>query len=208
MSTPPRAARVLVPIYAIQFLSWAAMFCLWIYAVPVIAIGLFHADGSAERMGRALAVIGALYAVYAILGASIAFALPRALARLGVRTAYAGALAIAAPGILAVGLADSGWWLAPAFAAIGVGWGVMGNIPYALVSAVAPPGRGAHWLRLFAFSTVAPQVVTTLVLALVGPRLGAGQVHWVMLAGGGLMAAAAVLAALFGGRFAVAPEDW
>jgi len=32
--------RVLAPLYAVQFLSWSGIFCLWIYAVPVIAGGV------------------------------------------------------------------------------------------------------------------------------------------------------------------------
>ncbi len=192
----------LAPLYAVQFLSWSGIFCLWIYAVPVIAGGVLGGDTSA------LAVVGGCFALYAILGASLAFLLPRALARFGLRWTYGLALLTGAAGIGSLGAIAQPLWLIPAFVALGVAWCAMSNIPYAVVSAVAPPGRGAHLMRLFAFSTVAPQVVMTLGLASLAPRLAGGAAHWVLIAGGVLMGSGGVLALGFGGRFRVAGEDW
>jgi MFS family permease len=208
MNAPQSLSKTLVPLFAIQFLSWAAMFCMWIYAVPVIAGDVFHGDVDPAQYGVALAAIGGCYALYAILGASLAFVLPKALARYGVRWVYGLALAIGACGLGSLGLVTQGIWLVPPFLAIGVSWCSMSNIPYAVVSAAAPEGRGAHLMRAFAFSTVAPQVIMTLLLAWVGPHLTAATTHWVMLAGGGLMGCAALLTLALGGRFSAAVEDW
>ena len=199
--------RVLAPLYAVQFLSWSGIFCLWIYAVPVIAGGVLS-GGEGGAYGSALAVVGACFALYAILGASLAFVLPRVLARFGVRLTYGLSLLTGAAGIGLLGAIAQPIWLAPAFAALGVAWCAMSNIPYAVVSAVAPPGRGAHMMRLFAFSTVAPQVVMTMALALLAPSLAGESAHWVMVAGGVTMGAGGLLALLFGGRFSVAGDDW
>ena len=208
MTPPSPLARTLVPIFAVQFFSWAGMFCMWIYVVPVIAGQVFHGGADPALYSLALAAVGGCYALYAILGASLAFVLPRALDRYGVRLVYGLALAISACGIASLGVITRGLWLVPAFLAIGVGWCCMANIPYGVVSAVAPEGRGAHLMRVFAFSTVAPQISMTLLLALVSPRLNAATTHWVMLAGGALMATAALVALMFGGRFAVTAQEW
>jgi maltose/moltooligosaccharide transporter len=198
---------VLLPLYLVQFLSWSGIFCLWIYAVPVIA-GEVLRGGKGGPYGSAMAVVGACFALYAILGASLAFVLPRVIARVGVRLTYGLSLLTGAAGIGALGVITQPIWLLPAFAALGVAWCAMSNIPYAVVSAVAPSGRGAHMMRLFAFSTVAPQVVMTMALALMAPRLSGSAAHWVMIAGGALMGSGVLLALVFGGRFVVTGEDW
>jgi maltose/moltooligosaccharide transporter len=207
--TPARSPlATLVPLFAIQFLSWAGMFCLWIYAVPVIAGDVFHSGSDPARYGTALATVGGCYALYAILAASLAFALPRALAQFGVRWVYGVGLLIGAAGIAALGMIDQVALLIPAFIAIGIGWSGVCTIPYGIVAAVAPEGRGAHLMRVFGFSTVVPQASMTLLLAFVGPRLTVASEHWVMVAGGGLMAAAGVLTLVIGGRFAVEQDEW
>ena len=43
------------PLFLVQFLSWSAMFCLWIYGVPVIAHDVFHAEAGSPQYGAALA---------------------------------------------------------------------------------------------------------------------------------------------------------
>lgn len=204
---PPLAATI-APLFAIQFLSWAGMFCLWIYAVPVISAQIFHSDADPARYGLALAAIGGCYALYAILGAGLAFALPRALARWSVRVVYGLALAIGACGLASLGFVTREIWLVPAFVAIGVSWCSMSNIPYAIVGAAAAPGRGAHLMRIFGFSTVVPQVTMTLLLAFIGPGLSARTMPAILIGGGGLMAGAAILTLALGGRFAVSTEDW
>ena len=208
MTTPPSLSRILIPLFAVQFLSWAGMFCMWIYAVPVIAGDVFRAEGNAARMGTAMAAIGGCYALYAVLGASLAFVMPRVLAKLGVRITYALGLASAGCGIASLGVIADSWWLIPAFVAIGIGWSAICNIPYSILSAVAPEGKGAHLMRVFGFSTVAPQVTCTLALAFVGPKLTPSDTHYFMLAGGALMASAALLVLVAGAPFTVHADEW
>ena len=201
-------STTLAPLFVIQFLSWAGMFCMWIYAVTVIAGDVFHVEADPVRYGTALAGIGACYALYAILGASMAFVLPSALQRFGVRIVYGFALAIGACGIGALGVITKTIWLVPAFMAIGVGWCGMSNIPYAVVSNAAPEGQGDHLMRVFGFSTVVPQASMTLLLAFVGPRLPSASTHLVLVGGGVLMASAALVAMVVGDRFAVSTDKW
>ncbi len=199
----PRSTRaVLVPLFAIQFLSWSGMFCLWIYAVPVIA-RLPSGDPH-----RTLVVVSACFALYAVLGATLAFALPAAMQRFGVGATYGLAQMIGAAGLATLGIINRPILLIPAFAAIGVAWSCVSNIPYAIAGAAAPPGKGAEMLRLFAFSTVLPQVVTSLLLASVASEWLGDAVKPVMLAGGLSMALGGLLALVWRDRFTVAPERW
>ena len=170
--TRPRltAARsILPPLFVIQFLSWSGMFCLWIYAVPVIAHQVLHAAPETAAYRSALITVSACFALYAVLGAALSFAVPAVVARFGNGVTHGAALLIGGAGIAALGLVGRPAGLALAFPLIGIGWASMSNIPYAIASAAAPEGRGAHFLRVFGLSTVIPQVAVTLGLAVFAP---------------------------------------
>ncbi len=184
------------------------MFCLWIYAVPVITQFILRTGGEARAYHAGLVLVSACFALYAVLGALLAFAVPALLRRMGAGTLYGLALLVGGAGIATLGIASATRALVPAFVAIGVGWGAMSTIPYALAGAAAPEGRGAHTLRVFGFSTVLPQVVTTLFLATVAAPLFGDALNRVMLAGGALMAAGGLVALCARSRFDVPSESW
>jgi len=208
LPAPPRPRRVLLPLFVVQFLSWSGMFCLWIYAVPVVTQFVYRAssDGKAYRDG--LFAVSACFALYALLGACLAFALPRVIRHFGAGTVHGCALLIGAAGLASLGVVQQPLLLVPGFAAIGVGWSSLSNIPYAIAGAAAPEGRGAHILRLFGFSTVAPQIAMTLGLAAASRFWFGDAVNRVMLAGGMMMALAGLTTLALRARFDLAPADW
>jgi len=207
MTAPIRPRRILPPLFVIQFLSWSGMFCLWIYAVPVIAHQVLHAAPDSAAYRSALIVVSACFAFYALLAAGLSFALPAAVARWGNGPVHGVALLIGGAGIAAIVLIGRPVGLALAFPLIGIGWASMSNIPYAIASAAAPEGRGAHFLRLFGLSTVIPQAAVTLGLALFAPvwLTGSGAV---LIAGGAMMAAGGLLTLACAARFDLPADPW
>ncbi len=199
---------VLVPLFVTQFLSWSGMFCLWIYAVPVITQFIFQARGGTGDYRRGLIAVSACFALYALLAALLAFALPALLRRFGAGTIYGVALLTGSAGLMTLGVAETPLALVPAFVAIGVGWSAMSNIPYALAATIASKGRGSHTLRLFSFSTVLPQVATTLFLAIAAAPLFGDALNRVMLIGGAMMALGGVVALALRQRFDLSAESW
>lgn len=184
MTRPFRYA--MAALFAIQFCSWSAMFTMWIYAVPLVAANVAHVP----------------------LGS---FALPALVRRFG-HGAVLGAALLSAVSGLALLAGASGWLeLLAAFVAIGIGWSAMGSVPYAVLGKLAPHGRGAYYNRLFGFSTVIPQVVTTLGLALFAPRYLGSDPHRIVLMGSAVMALGGVLAIVLRSQFSFADgehDDW
>ena len=210
MTTAPHSEPKVLPLlFVIQFLSWSAMFCLWVYAVPVMAEGAGNGAGNGGvSYAQAALVVAMGFALYALLGTSLAFAVPSLIRRFGAGTVHGCALLTGGCAIASLGLHPAGAGLLFAFAGIGIAWASLSSIPYALVGASAPPGRGAQRMRLFAFSTVIPQIVVTLLLATLAPAFAEHRVSLVMFAGGGAMAMAGVIALLFRGRLTVEIPDW
>ena len=209
MSITPEASSdsaqiraVLPPLFLIQFFSWSGLFALWIYAVPVVTRFVFAAesyDSEAYRAG--LFWVSLAFAFYAVLGTSLAFALPWFVARLGHGRVHGVALLIGGAGIASLSLISTPLLLLPAFAAIGIGWSSIGNIPYSIVSEAAPPERISHYMRLFGFSTVIPQTTATFALAFATQHWFGQATNRVMALGGASMMVAGVITLLLRNRF-------
>ena len=198
----PRFSTAILPrLFAIQFLSWSAMFCMWIYGLPVIAKIL---GGSVEA---AIPTVGPCFSGYALLAALLAFAQPWLFARAPAAVIHAAALGIGAIGMTILGTATRSIWLIPAFVALAICWSTMGAVPYAAASAAARPGRGAATLRTFGFSTVIPQVATTFGLAVLVDRWGVASSN-VILFGAAELAAAAMLTLAWRHWIIVPTQDW
>lgn len=209
--TAPRANErafrpVLTLLFAIQFLSWSAMFTLWICAVPFFAGQVLNVTlGATEGMQAALIAVSLCFTTYAALGALGGLFLPRLIARMGHAAVYAAGLAVGAAGLFMLSQAQSAVLVVPAFIEIGLGWGVIGSLPYAILGKLAPEGRGSRFMRLFSFSTVLPQAVTTLLYALFAQRWIGARLDLVLLTGAAAMALAALLA--FAGRRSFVAAD-
>ncbi|MFM5893266.1 MAG: hypothetical protein ACKOQM_02385 [Novosphingobium sp.] len=188
------------------------MFALWICAVPFVAAQVLHVPLSgAAGMQSALITVSLCFTTYATLGALGGLVLPRLVAGWGHAATYAAGLTAGAAGLLLLSQAQGPALLVPAFIAIGLGWSAIGSLPYAILGKLAPEGRGAGLMRVFSFSTVLPQAVTTLLYAAFAQRWVGDRLDLVLLAGAGAMAAAALIAFSARGVFAAADlvsEDW
>lgn len=193
--------RILPRLFAIQFLSWSAMFCLWIDGLPVIASLL------GRGVEAAIPTVGFCFSGYAVTAAFLVYAQPWLFARMSAGTAHGWALLIGATGMAILATATNVVWLVPAFGGLAVCWSTMGTIPYAAAAAAASPGQGAETLRRFGFSTVIPQAVTTLGLAALAGRWWASSAI-VMRFGATELAAASLLTFLWRRWITVPVEDW
>ena len=192
-----RIRSVLPPLFLIQFFSWSGLFALWIYSVPVVTRYVFAATSTETTAYRdGLFWVSLAFAFYAVLGTSLAFALPRFVARWGYALVHATALLIGGAGIASLSLIERPILLLPAFIAIGIGWSSIGNIPYGIVSEMSPPDRISHYMRWFGFSTVIPQTTATFVLAFAVEHWFAQQTNLVMALGGASMMLAGVITLL------------
>ena len=197
----PSWRRIAPLLFAIQFLGWSGMFCLWIYAVPVAVRNVFHTGMVGPGYHDALIAVSACFAGYALVAGVLAFGLPQLVARWGAGGVHGVALLVGAVGIVGLGLIDRPSLLPIAFAAIGVAWASIANIPYAIVGAAAPDQRVGHVMRVFGFSTIVPQMVVTLALATFGEAWLGDSIGRVMIAGGAMMAGGGVLTLIYRRRF-------
>ena len=135
-----RIRSVLPPLFLIQFFSWSGLFALWIYSVPVVTRYVFAAtstDSTAYRDG--LFWVSLAFAFYAVLGTSLAFALPRFVTRWGYARVHATALLIGGAGIASLALIERPMLLQPLPIAMKAGSSRIGRSFSDRLAMPAPP---------------------------------------------------------------------
>lgn len=176
--------RFLVPMFAVQFLSWGGMFALWVFALPHVRAQL--------RVSEALALqlVGVGLAVTVALGALMNFILPAVYARIGKVMTHAIALLCAGLGLLIVATATNAAILITGYTLTGLGWSSISSTPYGLVSERVTEGRYELAMARFNLSVVLPQICIALGL---GKLVQAISPTTAIADGGFAMLAAAVL---------------
>jgi hypothetical protein len=135
------------------------MFALWVQGLPLVG-AIFSDERVATQNGHALSLLAVCFAIYLTLATALAFALPQSLRRIDAGLLLGLLLLVGAAGFVLLSIAHGVTTLMLGFVGIAFAWTALSNLPYAMVGAVAPPGGGARLMRIFALSTVVPQIVT------------------------------------------------
>ena len=193
MSLQGGTMRALLPLFLVQFCCWSGMFLMWIGAYPLITLALLAGRGPRDGM----VVLALCFAWYATLAAALAFLIPALLKRVEPSVMLAVATVVGSAGLAGLGLIEKPILLLPCFTALAVGWSALSNLPYTIAGRLVPEGEIEHWFRVFAFSSILPQLaVAGLVIFLIG-ELNAQTARNIMLAAGVAMALGSGLALVF-----------
>ncbi len=157
-------------VFLAQGLSWIGIFCMFVFLAPVAAERLPAVP--AGHLGRDIAVALGLFNLVAAL-APLLLLMP--LTRRW-RRAHVHAAAMALMGLC---LAAVGGWITSVIglwacmAVAGIGWGSLVSLPYVMFCDRVSAGQLGLLLGLFNLSVVIPQLVVSLGLGALAPRLPA-----------------------------------
>lgn len=183
---------------SVQFFTWTALFCMWIYWTPAIARRAFGGDPANEAVWleitqKAGEWTGVCFAVYngvcflfsfALLGLARKFS-PRAIHFACLLTGAAGlasTAAITAPNLLLLPMIG-----------VGIAWASILSMPYAMLSNAIPAEKMGFFMGVFNFFIVIPQVLVSLFMgSIVGSVFGSDSMMAVVT-GGVCLALAALL---------------
>jgi len=182
-----------LPLFAVQFFTWLALFALWIYATPVVTRYIFNTS-NAESAGfqNGTTWVGICFAFYSTLAAFLVFMIPPLSKKVAKERIHAFALLAGGVGLCLIYFIKNKYLLFFSFAFIGIAWSSIGNIPYAIISSIAPEDKMATYFAVFNFSVVIPQVTAAFLLAYANTRLFNGETINIMLVGGVSMLVAAI----------------
>ena len=160
----------------VQFFSWFAFFTMWSFATPALTESVFGAPLPAEGV-EDFALLNAAYndaanAVSSAMGiyglSSMVFALVLSVwtSRRGLNRQLTHLVSLVLGG---VGFLSMSWWtpetaanLNWSFALIGLAWGSILSMPYAMLSGAIPPEKMGVGMGVFNMFIVIPQIVAAL----------------------------------------------
>ncbi len=181
----------------VQFFTWLGLFCMWLHfsnAVPVV-FGSSDPNSPVFKAGAEWA--GVCYAVKDAVTFIAAFALMALSRTFDRRRIHGVCLALGGLGLLAVGFIhgeEQKNLLLIALALGGVAWASILSMPYAILAGALPAERMGVYMGIFNFFIVLPEILAALTFGpIVKNYLHGNLVHAVM-AGGGFMLIAALLA--------------
>jgi maltose/moltooligosaccharide transporter len=178
----PLAMRRLIPV---QFFSWLALFCMWLYTTPAVTQVHFGTnDPLSDAYNQGANWVGVLFGAYNGFAAIAAMIIPLLVARLGLRLGHLVNLFIGGIGLISFRFVHDADWLLLSMVGVGFAWASIVSLPYALLSDSVPAQKMGLYMGIFNFFIVIPQLVAATMLGLLLKVLFAGQPIYVMVFGG------------------------
>jgi maltose/moltooligosaccharide transporter len=189
--------KTMVQLAVVQFLTWVALFAMWVYTTPSIAAGVFHSnDAQSAAYQEGGNWVGIMFAVYGGVSALAAFLLP-VLARLSSRKlVHMLCLVIGGASLASIAIISSKQMLLLPMVGVGIAWASVLTMPYAILAGALPAKRMGYYMGLFNFFVVIPQIVAGVVLGFLLKHFFDNQAVKVLVLGGICMALAGVLTML------------
>jgi maltose/moltooligosaccharide transporter len=188
--------KVMQQLAVVQFLSWFALFAMWIYTTAAVTqhhYGTTNAASAAYNEGANW--VGVLFAAYNGFAALAALFIPKLAEVLGRRKAHLVCLWFGALGLVSIRFFDDPRLLLLSMVGVGVAWASILSLPYAMLSQAVPMRKMGIYMGIFNFFIVIPQILAASVLGILVRVLFGGQ-SIDALALGGLLLFLAGLATL------------
>ncbi len=188
LATMPKVMKRLA---AVQFFSWVALFIMWIYTTPAVALQAWGTTDTASAAYQTAGDwVGVMFAVQNGVAAVYAFVIAAVARKVGTRRLHAFNLILGAIGFAGYLVFSSKYGLLVPMVGLGMAWGSILTLPYAILSDALPPRKMGIYMGIFNFFIVLPQL---LVAGTMSPILRSLDGSLVPFAGG-----APLLAMLFG----------
>lgn len=144
----------------VQFFSWFALFSMWVYTTPTVAQHFFGTtDPNSAAYQEAGNWVGILFGVYNGISAIIALSLPVVASRIGRRLTHALALTIGGLAFLSFYVISDHQMLIIPMIGIGIAWGSILAMPYAMLANSLPAKQMGMFMGLFNMSITIPQII-------------------------------------------------
>jgi maltose/moltooligosaccharide transporter len=186
LTSMPKSMRQLA---VVQFFTWVALFCMWIYWTPATARQVFGGNPADEAawnkvIETAGAWTGICFATYNLVCFVFSFALLFIARYISAKTIHVVCLLIGAAGLISARFVSDQYVLLGSMAAVGIAWASILSMPYAMLSSAIPADRMGFYMGVFNFFIVIPQVLVALAMGpLIGSAFG-GDSMMAILTGG------------------------
>jgi maltose/moltooligosaccharide transporter len=159
---------IMIKLLLVQFFSWFALFSMWVYTTPAVAMRFYGTtDPNSPAFQEAGNWVGILFGVYNGVSAIIALSLPLIAKRLTKKITHSIALFIGGVSLLSFLIFNDPHLLIIPMIGIGIAWGSILAMPYAMLASSIPPKRMGVYMGLFNMSITIPQIVSGVLSGLI-----------------------------------------
>lgn len=152
---------IMIKLLLVQFFSWFALFSMWVFTTPAVALKFYGStDPNSVPFGEAGDWVGILFGVYNGVSAMVALLLPVIARRFSKKVTHAMALSIGGLSLISFLLFTDPVFLIIPMVGIGIAWGSILAMPYAMLASSIPPKRMGIYMGLFNMSITIPQIVS------------------------------------------------
>lgn len=152
--------KVMWQLLIVQFFSWFALFSMWVYTTPAIAQHFYGTvDPKSAAFQEAGDWVGILFGIYNGVSAILALTLPLLASKVGRKATHAIALSIGGLSFLSFAIIPSASMLWIPMIGIGIAWGSILAMPYAMLASSIPARKMGIFMGLFNMSITLPQIV-------------------------------------------------
>jgi len=157
-----RMPKTMKQLGLVQFFSWFALFSMWVFTTPAIAAHIYHVpvhDTSSAKYNEAGNWVGVLFGVYNGVSAIYALLLPSLAKATSRKQAHAYSLILGGISLLSIFFIKDPMWLIAPMIGIGLAWGSILAMPYAILSSSIPAKKMGVYMGIFNFFITFPQIV-------------------------------------------------
>ena len=178
----------------VQFFSWFALFGMWVYSTPAIAMHVYGATGPGDALyNEAGNWVGIIFGVYNGVSAIVALLLLPAMAkRFGRRGTHAICLTLGGVGLISIYFITDPMWLLLPMVGVGFAWASILAMPYAILAGSIPLHKMGIYMGIFNFFITLPQIVNGIIGGPVVKHLYGGEAIFALVTSGVLMIVGAV----------------
>jgi maltose/moltooligosaccharide transporter len=177
----PKTMRQLA---VVQFFTWFALFCMWIYFVPAVATKVFGGQPGSAEYQRGNEWGGVCFSIYNGTAFVFAFVLLALVRVFTARAIHRACLLCGGTGLILAFVLHQQYLLIGSMVLVGIAWASILSMPYAMLSNAIPAQSMGFYMGVFNFFIVIPQILASLGLgALMKAALGGNPMNAVLLGG-------------------------
>jgi maltose/moltooligosaccharide transporter len=159
---------IMLQLLLVQFFSWFALFSMWVYTTPAVALQFFGTtDANSIQFQEAGDWVGILFGIYNGVSAILALSLPVLAKRFSKKKTHALALFIGGISLLSFLLFENPTYLILPMIGMGIAWASILAMPYAMLANSIPANKMGTYMGLFNMSITIPQIVSGVATGLI-----------------------------------------
>ncbi|MFN7094217.1 MAG: MFS transporter, partial [Burkholderiales bacterium] len=188
--------------FLIQIFTWAGVFCLWIYFSIALAQHIFNLPANADIMSnlyyhqlmeKSIVEAGICFGIYQASSVLYVMILPKLVKIFPPYKIHASSLLIGAISLILMILVKKMLFVYIFMIGVGMFWGSLATMPYAIISAELPPEKMGTYLGIFNITITIPQIICGLFIGFINQYLFFNHAIFTILLAGILIGIAGVI---------------